>query len=463
MNTIKLLIKSLCAVALIAVFTGCSQEGIDVRPGLWTELDVIETFPGDTVFVTGQVSNYVGMRSVEIKCDAWNIAHTYSLDGKHAKVFNLNYPLIVPEDATFDQVLLVTVTDTEGSENKKAITLTFKPDTEAPQVTSQFPEEVSVEFDQSTGTGIYHFNATLSDDRALQMANISIPAIGYNENIPLSGRTALVMRDITINTQGNLPMTLTVIDETGNVLTREVTLVVMGGEVEDPVSDYSVMWMVNASENPDDYLDGYYAPMIRQGAYQYQGSFYADKNGYQIYIVPEKSMDGDIFGVSPYVSSKLMNKRGYVVPITIEKAGYYGMWIDLQAHTWSIWDLDVSAAYTGSMSFAGSGFADWGVDAWGNMTDEMPRNGYRYTYTVKQNGNQSTHYYYAARVSDWGWVMRYWSDSSGCGWWIDDAGYGGSVGSYESTYEGNVLVTFDTAIPWATVKKAGVSYSRKRR
>jgi hypothetical protein len=49
--------------------------------------------------------------------------------------------------------------------------------------------------------------------------------------------------------------------------------------------------------------------------------------------------------------------------------------------------------------------------------------------------------------------MRYWSDANGCGWWADDAGYGGSVGSYESDYEGNVEVTFDTAIMWATVKK----------
>lgn len=116
------------------------------------------------------------------------------------------------------------------------------------------------------------------------------------------------------------PLTVTIADEAGNEQTYWQQLVVMLAEDEDPISDYPIMWMVNAAENASDYLDGYYMPLTRQGAYQYQGSFYADKDGYQLYIVPTKTMSADIFGCSPYVSSKLMNKAGYVVPVTIEKA-----------------------------------------------------------------------------------------------------------------------------------------------
>ena len=66
----------------------------------------------------------------------------------------------------------------------------------------------------------------------------------------------------------------------------------------------------------DDYLDGYYAPMTRKGEYQYEGKIYADKANFQIYFTAEKTMDGDLFGVSPYVNSKLMNNNDYVVPVT---------------------------------------------------------------------------------------------------------------------------------------------------
>ena len=440
-------------MAVLAALISCSNDDANHRPGLWTAQDMIETFPGDTVLVQGQVSNYIGMDRVEIKCDEWGISQVYQLDGKHAKVFNYNYRMPIPADATFDAELKITVTDTEGTENKKTIAMTYLPDTEAPVATTDMPWQVSVDFDATAGYGTYAFSLTATDDRQLKQVTVEIPDASYAKQFDVTGRAATVSESIQMDQAGTFPMTVTISDATGNTKKYEQQLVVMLAEAEDPISDYPVMWVVNASENAADYLDGYYAPLTRQDAYQYQGSFYADKDGYQLYIVPTKTMDADLFGASPYVSSKLMNKQGYVVPVTIEQKGYYGLWIDIQAHTWSIWSLDTSAAYTGSMSFAGCGFADWGVDVWGNMTDEMTRDGNRYTYTVKQNGNQSTHSYYGARVSDWGWILRYWSDASGCGWWVDDAGYGGSVGSYESTYEGDVVVTFDTAILWGTVKK----------
>lgn len=445
--------KILFFICVVCAFVGCKNDDYNHRPGLWTAQDVIETFPGDTVLIQGQVSNYVGMKNVEIKCDAWGVSKRYDLAGEQAKVFNYNYRMPVPADATFDAELKIIVTDIEGTENKKTIAMTYLPDTEAPVCLNDMPWQVSVDFNASVGYGTYNMALSLTDDRQLKSVHVVAEDLNLDETFDVTGRTATVTRQYQIDQAGTFPMTVTVNDESGNEQTYWQQLVVMLAEDEDPISDYPVMWVVNASEKPEDYLDGYYMPLARQAAYQYQGSFYADKDGYQLYIVPTKTMTADIFGVSPYVSSKLMNKAGYVVPITIEKAGYYGLWIDINAHTYSTWSLDTSSAYTGSMSFAGCGFADWGVDAWGNMTDEMTRNGYRYTYTVKQNGNQSTHSYYGARVSDWGWILRYWSDANGCGWWVDDAGSGGSVGSYESTYEGNVEVTFDTAIPWGTVKK----------
>ena len=436
---------------VVCGLVACNNDDYEHRPGLWTAQDIIETFPGDTILVQGQVSNYVGMRSVEIKCEAWGITQRYSLHDE--KVFNYNYRMPVPADATFDAELKVTVTDIEGTENKKTIAITYLPDTQAPLAQNDMPWQVSVDYDTTVGFGSYNLSLALADDRELKSVHVVAEDLGINETIEVKGREAAVNRLYQITQAGTFPMTVTVADATGNEQTYWQQLVVMLAEDEDPVSDYPIMWVVNANENAADYLDGYYAPLTRQDGYQYQGSFYADKDGYQLFIVPTKTMDADIFGASPYVSSKLMNKAGYVVPLTIEKAGYYGLWIDINAKTWSVWSLDTSSAYTGSLSFAGSGYADWGKDGWGNMTDEMMRTSCRYTCMVKQNGYQTTHYYYAARISDWGWIMRYWSDANGCGWWADDAGYGGSVGSYESDYEGNVEVTFDTALMWATVKK----------
>lgn len=53
-------------------------------------------------------------------------------------------------------------------------------------------------------------------------------------------------------------------DAGGNETVVTTTVVVMLAEEEEPFEDYPVMWVVNASEKADDYLDGYYAPMTRK-------------------------------------------------------------------------------------------------------------------------------------------------------------------------------------------------------
>ena len=440
--------------AALVIFASCSEEGENLRPGLWTTQDVIETFPGDTALVQGQVSNYVGLRSVEIVCEAWGIEKKYELQGKHCKVFNFNYQMPVPEDADFDSELKITVTDVNGTENKKVVVLTFLPDTDAPTVTGDMPSQVAVDFDAEEGKGVFNLSLDIEDDRALKSAIVEIADIAYTKSLDVKGRSAQLTDAITLAQTGVFQMNVILTDASGNQSTYTQELVVMVPEVEDPISDYPFVWMVNAEENEDDYLDGYYIPMTRSDAYQYSGNFYADHDGYQLYIVPEKTMEGDVFGASPYVSSKLMNKRGYVVPLVIEKAGYYGLWIDISTNTWSIWNLDTSEAYTGTLTISGCGFKDFGD--WGVASEPMQRNGFRYTGTLTQNGSYTgTRYYYAADTSTWGYVLRFWSDATyGCGWWEDTEGGGGSVGSYVSDYDGPVTILFDTATLWATVKKS---------
>ena len=53
--------KILFFICVVCAFVGCKNDDYNHRPGLWTAQDVIETFPGDTVLIQGQVSNYVGM------------------------------------------------------------------------------------------------------------------------------------------------------------------------------------------------------------------------------------------------------------------------------------------------------------------------------------------------------------------------------------------------------------------
>lgn len=439
-------------LTLICFAVGCDDDKEDVAPGLYVASEEIETFPGDTVLVSGTASNYAGLASITLSCEGWGIHKVYDLNGQNPKVFNYDYRLVVPKTAAFEENLLITICDVNGWETKKNVLLTYIADMESPVMQTQLPSRIAVDFNTATNKGSWNLNLKFTDDRDLKSVRMQIPDMQIDETVAVSGRSGELKRTIDFTT-GEFPVTLTVTDAGGNETIVNTTVIVMLAEEEDPIQDYPVMWVVNASEKAEDYLDGYYAPMIHKGEYQYEGKFYADKEDFQVFFTSGKTMNGDLFGVSPYVNSKLMNKNGYVVPVTIAEPGYYGVWIDLQAHTYSVWKLEFSTTpYTGSLTISGCGFSDFAD--WGTSATEMARDGYRYTCTLNQiGGYTATRQYYAARVSDWGYILRYWTSDEGCGWWEDTTNAGGAVCSYTSDYDGEVQITFDTAILWATIKK----------
>ena len=84
----------------------------------------------------------------------------------------------------------------------------------------------------------------------------------------------------------------------------------------------------------------------------------------------------------------------------------------------------------------------------------MTRNGFVYTIVLTQNGAYTgTRQYYAADTSNWKYIIRYSRSNTWEGWWEDKGNSGGTVGDYESDYDGKVLFTMNTGILWATLKK----------
>lgn len=434
------------AAALVVIPSACSDDYDDVAPGNYVDTERIETFPGDVVLVTGQISNGSPISMVTIDCDAWNIHQTYDRKAYKDNVFNYEYRLEVPTDAEFNQTLVIKAVCENGNSTVREIPITFLPDTSAPSITSTLNDQIAVDFDPTEGKGVWNLAMTLTDDRALESVVVSIPALSLSETFNLSGKTATVEKEVEFSTPGAYPCDITIADASGNKAVKSVEVMVMVAEVENPIQDYAGMYLVNASENPDDYVDGYYVWMDRQGEYQYQGKFYASTDNFKLFFTPERTLDGDLFGVSPYVSSKLMNNNGYVVPVTIAKAGYYGIWIDLQNHSFSTWPLDTPEnVYTGTLRVSGTGFTfgDWGLP-----DEDMAKNGYVYTYkTALTEGytGDKQYYFYSP---DWAHIFR--ADAEGK-WWFEAAS--GACVIFKSDYSGNVLVSFDTFLPWATIKK----------
>ncbi len=434
---------ALMTIAAIFV-SGCSNEYDDVTPGNYVDTERIETFPGDTVSVAGTASNGSPISFVSLDCEAWGVNQVYDRTAYEDNVFDYEYQLIVPKDATFNQVLTVTVKCENGKSTVREIPISFLPDTSAPTVTPAFNAQVGVDFDTEQQKAVWDIDFTAMDDRRLKSVHISIPALSYDETVEVSDRSASVKKTVEFTTTGSYPCVITIEDASGNKSVNNIEVMVMLSETENPIQDYPGMYVVDANENPDDYIDGYYRWMDRKGEYQYEGKFYATTDNSKIFFTPERNLDGDLYGVSPYVSSKLMNNNGYAVPVTISKAGYYGIWIDLQAHTYSIWSLEIpTGAYNGELGM-GYTFDNWTTSPLVNMTKVTD---YRYNVLLDLTGEYDYQYYFYS--SDWLRVFR--ADAEGK-WWFESAD--GACVTFHTDYSGEVIVTFDTAYPWGTIKKS---------
>ncbi|MFP5153716.1 hypothetical protein B5F24_11705 [Bacteroides clarus] len=443
MKNIKSAIYAALMTIAVICIPGCSNEYDDVAPGSYVDTERIETFPGDTVSVAGTASNGSPISFVSLVCEAWGVNQVYDRTAYEDNVFDYEYQLIVPKDATFNQVLTVTVKCENGKSTVREIPISFLPDTSAPTVTPAFNAQVGVDFDTEQQKAVWDIDFTAMDDRRLKSVHISIPALSYDETVEVSDRSASVKKTVEFTTTGSYPCVITIEDASGNKSVNNIEVMVMLSETENPIQDYPGMYVVDANENPDDYIDGYYRWMDRKGEYQYEGKFYAATDNSKIFFTPERNLDGDLYGVSPYVSSKLMNNNGYAVPVTINKAGYYGIWIDLQAHTYSIWALEIPTdAYTGALCVTGEGFT---IGNWALSAEMTKITDYRYTGTVSLVEGYGD-YVYCLTSPDWSCQFH----GDGKYWWIAS---GGANLTFHTDYSGEVIVTFDTAYPWGTIKK----------
>lgn len=443
------------AIAMSALgISSCKNDHDDVRPGIYLEHTVMETFPGDTLLISGQVSNYVGIRSIEMICDAWGTDVMHDFGSEHPKVMEFDYKVPVPMTATFDQDMRVIVTDKNGLENERIIQMRFAPDTKAPEITG-LQAYNSVEYSVDEKKGLFNLNFTCSDDRKIDRLYLSMTEIAYEETIINDqGRILQLERELEFTSMGSFELNVRVVDESGNETSQTSAMNVTMPENEYQIEDYKQMYAVCAhQENPDDYIDGYYHYMERIGEYRYQCVVNADDAKDGFLFVPTKSMSGYVYGSSPYANFKILNNKDYVVPTRLEQPGYYTLTLDIAGHSFTIEPLEMKNIYNkSSLMASGDGFRSF--DDWGAMKKVKD---YHYTVFADQDGAAKPEwgrYYYFVGVTDdggWDWTRIFRADAEGHKWYEVDGGNGALT--YESDYDGRVEITFDTAIPFGTIKK----------
>ena len=440
-RTLKPFVLLFLAAAAIAA---CRKNYDGVVPGNYIARSEIGTFAGDTVLLSGQVSTPAGIETVSLECEGVGLKKIYDLSSEKPSVYNYEYSVPVPKTASLPQEIKVTVCAANGEKNVGGVTLKFTPDMTKPVITTSLPAQVGVELDPSAGIGVWNCSIAAKDERELASITVEIPGISYSKTVSQSGRSGLFEDEISFTEVASYPAAIIATDAAGNRGVLEIELVVTPVEEQDPISDYAQMYIFDAEENPADYIDGLFHYMYRQDAgYEYKANIRTYKANTKLYISPVKNADGDIFGVSPYVSSKILNKRGYAVPVVIPEAGCYEFTVSILNQSYSVTPIE-RTPITGPFYISGVGFssfADWGTtDALTDQGNDV------YSIVVGIDGSAATHQYYF--YTD-GWATVYRCDEEGNEWCI--AADGPCI-KYSTEYTGNATFYLDTALPWAWIK-----------
>lgn len=437
----------LIATVLFCV-NSCKEEGTDLRPGLYVDTDLIDAFPGKEITIYGQASCYTGFDSVSITCEAWNIRQVDNLGGQRPVVWNFSYSFTVPQDAKFPQEVIITATDVHGTQMKKAIAVRYTPATTPPFV-GGLQKQIAIDYDEAAGTGECSLKATLYAEDYLKWAIIEIPDESVRDSFPLTQREEEILITHTFAAKGSYPMTITVADNSGNIVISEHKLIVMKPEKTDEVKDYPYMWAFTAGEDEGAYVFGFYQYLDRQDSYQYQVYVYAPSDETAFFFTPTQETNGErLFGESPYVEDRIISMQsepGYVKGYKPGK-GYWGFWIDINEKTIRKWSLNTADADKSQLYHTG----DW--NGWTFEPMGAGDSGYQQKADITLHaGNQ---YFGFSPATDWTKMWRIWKkDGMIAGWWFseDGAGDGAPLPSISSDVEATII--FDTAIPWCWIIK----------
>ncbi len=441
-------------MAMVAV--SCDKES-DTPPGLSIESGAIASFPGESVVVKATVSDEVGIQSIHLTCPEMGVDKLYDLSSQKPVVFNVSYQFVIPLDTDTDipANFRIEVLGTSGKTTVKPIQVTYLPDTTDPVITT-FGDEIGVDFDDDNSIAEPTLVFSFTDDRGLASARLQIADISFDETLPLSGRSDNATFYPVFDASGLYDATLTVTDDAGNTTAKQIVFGVIGEEPENPISDYTHMWIVNTEEDPADYMLGYYQYMARTDAYIYSVLFYAPKADTKIAFVPIQDIDGaDYFGRSPYASTKILNNKGYVLPITIPAVGYYNVSINIQTHALTITPHTPAAVNPFAGQVRGYSYVNGGSTNSQFATSPVNGNPMRLASNFDIVDPAGSWPNVVFITSDW---SKSWNPVYDSTWtyiirWEYNAAFVSSYAYFESVAAGIHPAVFDMEAMWVTMKK----------
>jgi len=329
---------ALAAVALGACSSDDDYSAVDNQnPTIQLTDAHIQTEPGRAFTISGQIQDNDGIRSIRLQNEGMYLDKTIDLLELYPDsliyTYSLQYAYTAEKTwADADQFpVVITVEDVVGNTATATVTVTPDGDFTAPAFTSAPSDTITVIMQNP----VLNLNAAVSDNKVLDHINISIPALGINEDVATTATSTYQLKK-TLNfpgTEANYDMTMTVYDTFGNSTSTKATIKV------SEMPDFEKMYLADVTDAADLVSDVYGVPMLidHTGAYQYTARYYNQKAGTTVRFIPQTTdFEPICFGLNPENTSQLVNSPSEALGIQLDEVAYYQIDINIVTNEYSV-------------------------------------------------------------------------------------------------------------------------------
>lgn len=338
----KILLFSMLFLLLPFLFIACSDDDEKVPdidglpPKISLTISHIKTELNRDFYIKGTIEDNDGIQSIHLLCDDIHLDKVihFSTDSI-IHTFDLDYKFKLRKDVEGEKFnIQVVVTDWGNRTTEEVLLLTTDGDFTAPRFLQSLDNEIAVLIKEKTKLNV---KFKVEDNKALDVVTITIPELDYNQKITEfsnNGKLLEFQEFLTLPSKvATYNLEIVAIDKAGLKTETKSTISV------SEMPDFSKMYLADVKSVTQLNNDVFGIPMLieRTDAYTYKARYYCEKEGTELFFIPQKTDFNPIsFGIDPSNNKLLTDDPEIALPIVLDSKGYKEIVFNVQTGEFSI-------------------------------------------------------------------------------------------------------------------------------
>ncbi len=384
----------LAGTFILLLIAGCGDDEFDFPTSepLINGSSALSTLPGGSLTINARITDPVGLQSVDLTYQQWNVAQSQALPGGET---GYDYATVVevPANAALGSAhdVILAATNVNGVVKEFTITITLDQDITAPTITNTTPVGIAFLGDGDDVT----LEISVNDD--MDLATFAITGSNFSEKIDIGSNKYTYTRSLNIQKEGVYEFDIEVVDVAGNTSSSSVSI--------PAFEPFENMYLTDVDTDAELVSDVMGVPLLANGSTQqdsvgkvFQVNYYNSVANTGVRFLPSTETFGLLTLGADGEGNLVAGNSASVSPLVLSEVGYYQLAIDTRNLTYTVNSYVPDDPTFDLIIFMGTGVsvdgsstcesnADGSEACWwfgsGKELTADPGNPYRFTGTVE--------------------------------------------------------------------------------